>query len=515
MTKRNIVSTLFSITGLLILTKLLGFVRQMIVARAFGATLETDLINLSQGLIGNIHYVLQHALTTSFISVYIGARELKAEQAKRFAFQVLKAFTILTAAAALLVFALSPLLARLIAPSYSAESSAVLSGYLRLYSPFLILFVYTAVFGSLLNAEKDFIPNELVGFWQSAITIAVVWLLGSKQGPKVLITAFVLYTVWNVLYLGFLSQRSWGLCRGNPFRDEQVKKLLRMMAPLLLGYSLVYVNQLVDKILVTGLEDGAVTALGYGAVLSNLISTFIVTFGSVLFSYVTTCIAQGRDAEAAELSHRASLLLIMLFLPISVVSVLLSEEIVTVAFARGAFDARAVRQASQALKGYAFTFVPLVLREVYSRIQYGYQDAKRPMINSSIGIAANIALSILLCPRCGVFGVSFASSVSVLICGVLNMISAQKLNAHLRFFRNVRELLWIAAAGAASVGLCILGRRVFGGLNPVLLFLLVSALACGGCYLLVSPLLWKYTKGREGIFRAKREPAPRGDTDKT
>lgn len=507
MKKHNIASTLFSITGLLIITKILGFVRQMIVARAFGATLETDLINLSQGMIGNIHYVLQHALTTSFISVYIYAKENEQVNARQFAFHVIKALSVLTASVVIAVFAAAPALARLIAPSYSADSLAILSRYLRLYAPFLLLFVYTAVFGALLNAEKNFIPNELVGFWQSAITILVVFLTGDSLGPKSLILSFVIYTVWNVLYLGLLSRRCWEFHVGASFQNDLVKKLLHMMGPLILGYSLVYVNQLVDKILVTGLGDGAVTALGYGAVLSNLVSTFIVTFGSVLFAYVTTSIAQEQHKEAADLTHKAALLLIIAFLPISIVSVTMSEEIVTIAFARGAFDRNAVKQASAALKGYAFTFVPLVLREVYSRIQYGYQDSKSPMINSSIGIAANIVLSIILCRKYGVFGVSFASSASVLICGILNMTSAYKLNNHLRFFGNLGELLWIITAGLFSACLCVLLYSFLGdkNLNLIIIFLCISVASCGGFYLIVSPLLWKYTKGPEGLFQTKRQ----------
>ena len=347
----------------------------------------------------------------------------------------------------------------------------------------------------------------MVGFWQSAITILVVFLAGGSLGPKSLILSFVIYTVWNVLYLGFLSRGNWEFCTGAPYKDDLVKKLLRMMGPLILGYSLVYVNQLVDKILVTGFGDGAVTALGYGAVLSNLISTFIVTFGSVLFAYVTTSIAQGQHKKAAELTHKAALLLIMVFLPISIVSAMMSEEIVTIAFARGAFGKYAVKQASAALKGYAFTFIPLVLREVYSRMQYGYQNSRSPMINSSVSIVANIVLSIILCREYGVFGVSFASSVSVLICGILNMISSQKLNKHLRFFGNPGELLWISAAGLVSACLCIAMYRYYEDMdmNLIISFVCVSAVSCGSFYLIVSPLLWKYTKGSSGLFQTKRQ----------
>lgn len=76
--------------------------------------------------------------------------------------------------------------------------------------------------------------------------------------------------------------------------------------------------------------------------------------------------------------------------------------------------------------GYSLSFIPLALREVYSRVQYGYQDSKHPAVNSVIGIACNVTLSILLCRKFGVFGVTLASSVATLVIGMLNVQSARR-----------------------------------------------------------------------------------------
>ena len=88
-----------------------------------------------------------------------------------------------------------------------------------------------------------------------------------------------------------------------------------------------------------------------------------------------------------------------------------AEDIVLLIYGRGAFDAEAAAMTAQALMGYSLSFIPLALREVYSRVQYGYQDSKHPAVNSVIGIACNVTLSILLCRKFGVFGVTLASSV--------------------------------------------------------------------------------------------------------
>ena len=138
MSKRSqnrIVRTLFSVSGLILLGKLMGFVKQMVVANQFGTTIETDLITLSEGFIGNIQYLLVQALVTSFISVYIHTRERDEEHASRFAMDTIKAFTMVAAGLTTVVCLGAPWIARHIAPSYSAELSHALAGYLRLFSP--------------------------------------------------------------------------------------------------------------------------------------------------------------------------------------------------------------------------------------------------------------------------------------------------------------------------------------------------------------------------------------------
>ena len=262
-----------------------------------------------------------------------------------------------------------------------------------------------------------------------------------------------------------------------------------MMGPLLLGYSLVYINQMVDKMLVSGLEAGAVTALNYAAVLSNLVSTFITTFASMLFAYVTTRIAVGDADGAAQLTERTALLLSVVFLPITILTVLLSEEIVTIVYARGAFDAESVRICAQALRGYALMFVPLVFREVYSRFQYGHQDSKRPMVNSSIGIALNIVLSVALCPRYGVLGVAFATSMSVVVCGVLNMCSARKLSTALSFRPYLRLLPFLALCGTVCGVIARLSATHLAAQNALLRFALSALIGMAAYAVCASPLL--------------------------
>lgn len=500
----SISRAVFSVTGVILLSKIMGFLKQMVTAATFGATIETDLVTLSQNFVADIQYVLVQTLLTSFITIYIHTKEKDETGAKRFAMNVGKAFSWIGVALSTAAILFAPQLARFIAPSYSPELSARLAGYIRTFSPAILLFVWIAVFQALLDANKQFLPGQMEGLNQSVILILFVTVLSKRLGIQTLVLAFFAYTIWNVLFLGILSRRYWCMCAGNPFHDPAVRQLLRMVAPLLLGYAMVYVNQLVDKILSSGLEEGTVTALTYSAVLTNLVNTFISAFASILFTYVTTCISQARHRDAAALAGQATSLMLLVFLPVSVLTVLCAEDIVSIAFGRGAFGTDSIRLASLALAGYGFSFPPMVLRELYSRVQYGYQNTRQPMVNSTLGILTNIGLSIALCPQWGIFGITFASSVSVCICGMLNAVTARHHNEYLRFGPVLRQLPFFAAGAAACILIVLFGGRLWSGWPPLLRFVL-SVLCGGGGYLLaVSPLLIRLLRG--GALSMFRSP---------
>ena len=485
----HIVSTAFSVTGLLLVSKLLGFIKQLVTASTFGTTLETDLISLSQDLIGNLQYLLVQAVLSALIAVYLHTAQQGEDAAKRFSFDVWKALTVIPAGVVLLVELFAPWLARLIAPSYPDEQLVQLSRYLRLFAPVLLLLVWIAVFNGLLHANKRFIPGEMISVHQSLFLIVLTVLLAGRLGVGVLVLAFFASNLWNAGYTALLSRRYWRVSHGSPFRNPAVRRLLRMMLPLLLGYSLVYVNQMVDKALVSGLDAGAVTALGYAAVLSNLVGTFIITFASMLFAYVTSRIAAGDENGAVQLTERTSLLLSVTFLPISILTVLLSEEIVTIVYARGAFDAESVRVCAQALRGYALMFAPMIFQEVYSRFLYGFQDSKKPMVNSSVAAVCNIALSIALCPRFGVAGITVATSISVALGGALNLYSARREHPELHSAALLRALPWLLVGCAACGVAAHLCAARLAGQSALIRFVLAAMAGFVAYAVAAGPLL--------------------------
>jgi putative peptidoglycan lipid II flippase len=181
--------------------------------------------------------------------------------------------------------------------------------------------------------------------------------------------------------------------------------------------------------------------------------------------------------------------LVTLFLPISILTIINAKDIVDIVFGRGKFDNDAVQNCSIALIGYSCMFVPFIIRELYSRFQYGYEDSTRPMINSTLAIIVNIVLSIVLSQFIGVIGVTIATSISVAICGGLNYSSSRKINKNIK----IKGMMNASLRWLVGIMICIivslLGRSILIGGNMVLRFVIISSVSLLLYFIVTFPII--------------------------
>lgn len=494
--KNTLFQKLFSVYGIIIVSKLLGFAKQLFVANAFGATIETDLISLSQGIVIDFEFLIIQTLVTSFIPIYIALKAKSKELSKEFAENTIKLFFLISITASAGIIMISGILSKIIAPTYTKELSLRLAHYICIFAPALIFIILIAIFNALLKANEHFISGELISVIQSLAFILSIIVLGEKLGVNALIIGFYSYLIISLLFLSFFSGKYWHLSFKSLFINDEIRKLLKMIGPLLMGYSMIYINQQVDRVLVSGVAAGAVTAMSYSAVLSNFVSTFTSAGCSVVFVYIAQSVAKNRHKEAAFLVKKFAVLLTTLLLPISILTIFNSKDIVTIIFGRGAFDQEAVRNSAYALTGYAFSFVPLIYKELYSRLQYSYMDSKHPMINSSIGIIVNTILSIALCPLFGILAVTITTSVSAAISAVLNMKTSKKHNIYLNRRGLLEYMPYWLLGGIVCIILTVLGQRYFVRQSALLRFTAIM-ISSGVCYCAaILPIIIKIKKNK-------------------
>lgn len=446
----KLLKSILSVSGVIIVAKLLGFVRQIITATTFGTTIETDLIMLGQGIIQDLDYVFSQTLITSFIPVYIAEKRKGTSEERNFTSAIIKIFFIISLAIVVIFVMGAPLIARILAPAYSNDLSNELAHYIRIFAPTFILIAETGVFNALLKANKHFVSGELLGVYQSVSFIICILLFSDYLKVNSLNLAFFVYVFLSFVALCVSSGKLWSIRKGNPFYYDSVKRFLKTTLVVLFGFSMVFVNQQIDKIIASGLGEGIVTSVHYAAVLSNFVCTLVASTGGILFTYVTNEIVINNDVGAAELIKGFSKLFIWLLIPISVLTWIYSEDIVRIVFGRGEFNSNAIESCSTALKGYALCFVPFVVRELYGRVLYAYEDSKHATISSTVSIIINIILSILLSRFWGVLGITMASSIAVTCCALMNLIYSHNKNINIDLGIMAKEFT-----------LCLLGVLLF------------------------------------------------------
>lgn len=490
----RILKTFSVLTVVIIIAKIAGFVKQMVVAGSFGATIETDLIQLSQGLISNTDYIIVQTLSTAFVALYIHIKETGEDKAKSFAANIVRALLVIVFGVAAIMAIGSPVISKIIAPSYDLALSARLAKYVLIFSPTIILYVLTAVFTSILNANKRFVLGELTGLVQSVVLIATIVLLKDQYQVNTLVIGYFIYSVIIPCYLFAYSKKFVGRANGNPFKDLQVREFLKMCGPLLLGYSMIFINQQVDKIIVSGMEAGTVTAMSYGAVLSNLVTTLIASLCTVLFTNITELNSKKDYAGVIHVAENSSLIMVVVLLPITIVTCFASREIVTVAFGRGAFDQQAIQGAAYALIGYGTGFIAYALKSLYARVLYSNKDTKSPMINSSIGIAVNIVLSIILSRFMGVLGVTLASSIAEYLAAGLNIRSVKKTMPKVKTSISSKDIAMIALAIVVCVGLAVMLMNQMSLQNNLIRFVIYTCVCLSAFYICTLPIIKRFIK---------------------
>lgn len=490
MGSKRILRSILSVSGIVIIAKTIGFIKQMVSASYFGATLQTDMIALSQGLVQNVDYMIVQSLLTAFVPTYLRVKAEDEKEASIFTSNAIVLCLIITVLISAIILLFGNGITVILAPSYSAEQHVQLAKYIRIMSFSVIFIVQMAVFNALLKSNEKFIPGEFISINQSVIYIVLIFAVGGLLGADTLVISFYAYAVLNLIFLMICSRKVLSFKTRSFWQDKNVHSLVKMMGPLIVGYAMVFVNQQVDKIIVSGLGDGTITAMHYASVLSNFVTAFIGSICSVLFTFVSKHISEKNDNEAAKLVSDSVVQMATVLIPISVISIMNSKDLVTIAFGRGEFDSKAILSCSLALIGYSAMFVPFVFREMFSRFQYGYSDSKKPMINSVISIVVNIVLSIVLSIKFGVLGVTLATSISVLICAILNVLSSKRLNRCIALGTQYKNIaLWVAGI-AICVFVSLTGKHYLSNTSPLLRFALITVV----CFMIYTPIVYKIIK---------------------
>lgn len=439
-----------------LLVKLVGFLKQAVIAAYFGAGGVTDVFFIASDFFADLSAIFFSPLAIVFLTAYDlkTARQGRA-YADAFAVRTLLAFSLLSAAAAAVFACFAGPAARLLGFGFPEAQTLALARLLRLLSPLIVFFCAAALLTALLQAQKHFLPAQGRGLIRSAAVMASVWLLFNRLGAGALTAGMLAALLLETAYLCWTARKSLaGISSGGSWNSSEHKRLMAAALPLVLSYAAAELSHIVDKAIASRLQEGAVSALGYAQVLQGFAAALLVSnVGAVTFSHFSEKSAHS-DREGLLLSLcRASELLILLLLPVSIIGAAASPYLVRLVYARGSFDAAALTATAQAFSGYAAGLIGLSLQTVFLRGLYAIGNTRLPLRIGLWSILLNVSLSWVLSELLGVGGIALASTAAYFL-------------------------------GAALSSAVLQGRRVLPDVKAVI----AAGLVCGGCVAVLSRL---------------------------
>ena len=406
-------------------SRVFGLVRETIFARYFGAGFLYDAFivgfripNLLRDLFA------EGALSAAFVKVFTDYQLKNSEQeAWRLASLVFNALAVVLSVVAIAGVLLSPLLVKLITYNYLGdpnhyyppEKAALATSLMQIMFPFILLVALAALAMGVLNTKGRFgvpasastafnIASIIAGlglaYWLSggewerssdkfAIpTDAAQWaIIGMSIGTLVGGAAQFLIQVPSLFKVGF---------RFSPrlsFRDEGVRRVMRLMAPAIIGTSAVQVKVVVDTIVASGIDGGA-SWLSYAFRLMQFpIGVFGVAVGTAAIPTLSRLASQGNFEKFRSTLSDAIKLVMLLAIPSACGLVVLGEPIVRLIYERGEFDAFDTNMVAWALTAYSLGLAGYAAIKVLSPAFYALDDAKTPMYVSLASIAIHVVTS--------------------------------------------------------------------------------------------------------------------------
>ncbi|MCR5196852.1 MAG: polysaccharide biosynthesis C-terminal domain-containing protein [Pseudobutyrivibrio sp.] len=478
---KSIVSTTIVITILTMCFKLLGFVKQAVVAYFFGTTFYTDVYYLAFNFVGMLGSAFIRAITISMVSIYTNCLIQKGkDEASKLISACLEILVPVVLAVMLLAYALTPQIAHMLAPDYTPEKALLLQHYLQLCFPFFLFAVVTLVWTTMFDANKDFVAGRTESFTTSVTTIlCCIFLHGVLQaGTTLVIAQYCSYVIFGLFLI--IRGRRYFKFTLVPLRDvPEIKTVLLTAIPLFIGNSVSQINKIVDGALAAGLGDGKATSLSNSAMLEDFVTVILVNnVVDVLYVNFSIYTANKDYDKLVEIMKKAINIMICIMIPITIVTCICSREIVSIAYERGAFGAESVDMTKAALVGYAAGFASMGIRDIILRGLYSFKNTKTTMITGIISVLINIVLSIVLSHNMGIMGITLASSISLTVNFLIN---SQMLKRHIPNYHitsHIPVLLKQIPAVVYTLAVVLLVKHYVSG--NIIVFLLSAILGLGG-----------------------------------
>ena len=402
----NLLRALATVSGMTLLSRILGFVRDFVIARAFGAGLATDAFFVAFKLPNLLRRMFaEGAFSQAFVPILGEYKNKRGDQ------ETLLLIDHVTSILALVLFAITaigvaaaPVLVWISAPGFAADAGKfeLTVTLTRITFPYIFFMALVALAGGILNTMSRFALPAFTPVLLNLAFIGMALFAVPYFDPPVLALAWAVF-IGGVLQLAIqipALRRIAMLPRPSlnwraAWQDPGVRRILTLMGPALLGVSVSQISLLINTIFASFLKTGSVSWLYYADRLMEFPSGMLgVALGTILLPSLSKYHASDNHLEYSKLLDWGLRLTLLLAAPAALALALLAVPLITTLFHHGAFTGTDVFHTRDALLAYSIGLVGLILVKVLAPGFYARQNIRTPVRIAVISLAATQAMNL-------------------------------------------------------------------------------------------------------------------------
>lgn len=487
-------SALF-IIKLAIITRILNFIRSMLMAANVGVGYEMDSYILALAAISLLSKIVGDGVLTSLIPVLRGINDQEGlEEKNQYTNNIINFSLLLGITISLGLYIFSPGIMALHGPGFSRQDLQGAIDLYRLGIPMFTLGLIRSIGGAYLQSDHAFKAGAKGGVGQALVYIIYFIFFFNKYEIRGLMLAGSfgvlpgIYFIYKAMY-----QRGYKYRPYLDLKDPKLRTLVLSLVPILVSIGVTEINWAVDNAIASTLEIGSIAELTYA---NDVIDLFLGIFTTAIVTVTFPVLAQDYnkktcyiDGECFDLNRELmnSFELIMkITIPVSIILLTMAEPIIVVFFERGAFGTRSSIFTSEALTYYALGLSAMALVPLITRGYYAIHDNMTPVILGALGLIVNIILDLVLMTRMGIGGLALGTSIAMYLWVIFG---TRRLNKVLNFTRDYDLGSFLGKTLVAGLTMALSILVVFEVLRPVLSNVaygeLMNLLAAGSLGLLV------------------------------
>ncbi|MCQ2437365.1 MAG: murein biosynthesis integral membrane protein MurJ [Clostridia bacterium] len=482
------------VTLVIMLSKGVGFVRDIVTTAYFGRTMANDAYVSAYSLFYLPVLLFNSCISATLIPLYSDERAQKGlDKANRFASNAINLFAIASILVSVVMIALTGPIVGLVYNGFDAEKAALTAKLTRIMTAALVFNVTSISLASLLNAMEKYIAAQLTGFPLSICVMIACFAFSGKMGIEAVAWGVFAANICQLLVLLPFLRGGFKYSLHVDAKDEKIRRLVILALPALLSMGISELNHMIDHALASTLPGGTMTSLTSAyRLVTFLQGIMIVPLTTIMFSKMSKRVAEKDDRGALQMLLKSMTTLAVVVLPVVAIGAIMASDVIQFAYQRGAFTMEDVAATAGVLAFYVIGIPAFGMRDFLSRMFHALKDTKTPFKVACVVVATNIVLNFILRALMGANGLALATSVAGYTGATIMLILLRKRFGRLGFKEVAKELIKIVIATAACAVVCFVMNRVLPAADStirVFVRLAISAAASGVVYLICCVVL--------------------------